>query len=456
MLRRALAAGVVLGVLVGACGAEESGAPRPVRFGGGEEARIAAELRADGTAVLPDPPAVAMTEEGLRSAAIGAGSRVVFFGRSSEERAEGRRFRRNSSEAWELDTTSGAWRRLPEPPLEYPLERLGMAGFWTGREVVIVGTPCARVHLDEEVGDEPTACSEGGPLSAVAWSPGTERWRALGSPPAPVLPERYASSRRPRAVHLFPVGWTGREVVMWPSDAARERALLLLDPVTARWRWSEPVPARISPSSICLSEGRVVGVPIGGALGSGVLASEDRPEPQVRAYVLDEASLAWEPGPAVPRDTGRTSPQMFWEEVVCPYPPDAAAVYVGAPFLAGEAPLTLLRLDVAGGRWEPLPPMPGLAVPRAREVRIGEQQRVYVVVDRGSGREVLVVPTPDGGGWREVPPFLGPTFGSLIPLDGARFVLPGRRWRQWDTRTQAPPEALLVDLGTWVERHLPQ
>jgi len=286
-----------------------------------------------------------------------------------------------------------------------------MAGFWTGREVVIVGTPCARVRLDEEVGDEPTACEEGGPLSAVAWSPGTERWRALGSPPAPVLPERYASSRRPRAVHLFPVGWTGREVVMWPSDAARERALLLLDPVTARWRWSEPVPARISPSSICLSEGRVVGVPIGGALGSGVLASEDRPEPQVRAYVLDEASLAWEPGPAVPRDTGRTSPQMFWE---------------------------------------------GLAVPRAREVRIGEQQRVYVVVDRGSGREVLVVPTPDGGGWREVPPFLGPTFGSLIPLDGARFVLPGRRWRQWDTRTQAPPEALLVDLGTWVERHLPQ
>jgi hypothetical protein len=432
----------VLSALAAACG---SGDPGTSLLGAGRVGEPV--FSAMGIAKLPDPPPEATEENGLLGVPVAAHSGLMFYGRTSEEERDGAGFVRNHSEAWQLDTRTGTWRRLPDPPVRYPFDQSTLAAFGTDAGVVIVGTPCTRIRLDEEIGDEPSPCEQGDTLTAIAWSAAAGSWRRLGSPPGPVLADRYERSGRPMATALFPVGWTGAEVVMWPARAARDRSLLLLDPSTGTWRWSDPVPVGVGPTSICISEGRVVGVPVGGTHGSAPLASEDPVADRVRAFALDGASLRWEEIASAPRDGAG----VIAEELACPYHPDGPAVYVGSGAPTGGAGPVLMRLDVHGRRWVPLPAPDGFAAPRLRAVPLDGGETAYIAADPVRRREAVLVPTADATAWREAPAFQGETFGALIPLSGARFVVPGRAWRR-DATLTLPPEGLLVDLRTWVAR----
>ena len=473
-LRLVMVVGCVVLLVVG-CG---SGVPE-----GGERRGVAARVRAhlaeDGVAWMPDPPWGRVW--GLRSGA-GDGAHVVVNGllRGPDggpvlgRDPAGHKIALNDGEGWVLDVRTRWWRRMPPQPFEDPLEMSSRVMAATGGEVVFLGYPCEAWHLDEEYQAKlgldsegfPEVCTSGdgmqGGLQAAAFDPASNTWRRIGRSPRFLHP-RFDEVRQPLTSSIRYVGWTGREVVVAPSWSRHGRRLLLLEPASGRWRWSEPPPEAMADDTLCVAGGRVIGVTGEEPLPGGTRAVDA----QETVFVLDPVSLGWEPlavydrlglwGPGALTDT-------YARELVCPWDHQADPVYVDTALPQLKAPPRLMRLDMRAGRFVPLPPPPadmtGWMV--FKPVRVAGRD-VYLVSDRSdlipggpSYGSAIFVPSPNGRAWQRAPAFMGRYAGSLVFLGEGRFLVQGE---QWFTPEQlalpgggegVPERGRLVDL----QRHL--
>src|SRR5436853_129407 len=172
---------------------------------------------------------------------------------------------------------AGTWRVLPKAPIT-PNDG-GLASAWTGNQMLGWGGGCC--------GD---AFSDG-----VAYSPATNRWRALA--PTPLAGDQS------------PLGaWTGRELILfagnvnpatgkpWPARLARAAAY---NPATDKWRRIAPLPAPRGGASV-VWDGREILV-VGGAAGRVVARV---------GFAYDPVANRWRRLP--PMDSGRIGGAAVW------------------------------------------------------------------------------------------------------------------------------------------------
>ena len=455
----------------GACGTGPAGRERPGAGPATGWEHVQADLDADGVAVVPDPP------KGLRlGEPVGAGSHVVFHatmdppdeGDGTARDGAGRRLRWvNDPEMWVLDLRRGVWARMPDPPLEHPFNGGDtILRAWTGREVVVVGTPCAAVLAEEERTfgpDGPDLCTEGtGRLTALAYNPETRRWRTIGEAPDFLPPAYREQTEAPLSVGLVPYGWTGREVVMYPVvepvPSRYGEALLLLEPGTGRWRWSAPFPPGVNVRSVCIGAGRVLAT----AGGEGTPAPGATVPDAVVVYELDPGTLRWVERSAA--DGPGTSGSLT-HGLSCPWDHRSAPVFLQSPTPGSGGPMQLRRFDVEAGRFDAADlPEDGDVGPWLvfKGVRVGDTD-AYLVSDGrvrepgglGSG-DMVLVPGPEGT-WRRAPAFIGWYTWPAVYLGEGRFLVRGKAWAQVAGASEAaaalPDRARLVDLHRYLEHH---
>jgi hypothetical protein len=136
------------------------------------------------------------------------------------------------------------WREL-DVPWKDPLDRPGTV--WTGRELIVVGTPCGEAY-----GDEDTAPYCGDRVTrALSYRPDTDEWQELRRPPQP----SSRPFRQPPAIHG--VGWTGREAVFRATFGTGEDSWTY-DPRSDAWKNLGPVSFPGTEQRMCVADGRRV------------------------------------------------------------------------------------------------------------------------------------------------------------------------------------------------------
>lgn len=120
----------------------------------------------------------------------------------------------------------GTWRPIAAPPIP---PAAGMAGVWTGRQLVVWGGSAAGGAAAG--GDGGTWHPAG---AGAAYDPATDRWEVL--PPAPVTARVGATAV-----------WSGREVLVWGGAAGPDAFFAdgaAYDPAARRWRKLPAAPIR--------------------------------------------------------------------------------------------------------------------------------------------------------------------------------------------------------------------
>ena len=112
---------------------------------------------------------------------------------------------------------AGSWRRLPPAPVGPLTSR---AGFWTGRELLVIG-------------------EAGGGVVLLAYVPRTDSWHRLRVPPG--------------VRGSFRVAWTGKELVGWGTRA------WAFNPSTRRWRRLPQPPVSGPPETLVWTGHELVG-----------------------------------------------------------------------------------------------------------------------------------------------------------------------------------------------------
>jgi hypothetical protein len=160
---------------------------------------------------LPEAPAPASAP----SAGVWTGQEVLFVG---EDRGGGEADRPGDSFALAYAPSTGAWRRLPSPPLDDPAQANPV---WTGSKLVLWGVPA-----------DGTSQAWTPPLAGAAYDRASGRWRVL--PEAPGVRDR---STRLATFGLSTV-WTGERMLIYggyPSPTG-------LSYRPGLQRWAELVP----------------------------------------------------------------------------------------------------------------------------------------------------------------------------------------------------------------------
>ena len=165
-------------------------------------------------AIAPDPRGPT-----YYPAAVWTGSKVLVVGGvDSQQRV------RPGAAAY--DPVEDRWAVLASPPAYNRVDPLAV---WTGREMLVIG------------GDNPDSSLL--VSSGSAYDPATDSWRTISSPPV-----GFVSS-------FSPAVWTGREVLVWPSDGGAPSMSITpiaYDPAADSWRElpSPPVARRQEAASV--------------------------------------------------------------------------------------------------------------------------------------------------------------------------------------------------------------
>jgi hypothetical protein len=190
------------------------------------------------------------------------------------------------------------WRKL-DVPWKDPLD--GASAVWTGRELIVVGTPCGEAYGNE---DTDPYCRDRKTV-AFSYRPDTDEWERLAPPPRP-------SARINRPLAVTGVGWTGKEAVFRASFGWGLEHWVY-DRRSDEWKSPGPASSLGIEDSVCVAGGRR-------------LVVRKHPPP----------------------------PGVDIAEIVCEG--DAIVAY---PSMQLVTPTDgVLRLDPATGQWRELPPIP--------------------------------------------------------------------------------------------------
>lgn len=283
--RAAIGAACVLALTVAACGSKSTAA---------RVTRAPADLT-DGFAEITVPlPTRQMPM------VVAAGDHVVVFG---GYRVEGSRYLPRGDGA-DYDIARGEWTAMPPAPFARPLHLA--AGVWTGREVIVVGTPCGDTALPDEIYD---AQCDHATIAAAAYSPGTHSWRSLAGPD----PESMPGLEYGTPLLGSGVGSTGRSVLFANDTGDRSHALLVTDNGGSAWRF---LPAFPTADAVCPVAGAIVAVETGeiDASGGSGMANPQTLAAPLRTSTLDAASGAWVASVALPKPA---STGAMFERVIC-------------------------------------------------------------------------------------------------------------------------------------------
>lgn len=203
------------------------------------------------------------------------------------------------------DVAQGAWKQIPKGPsddqLAFP------AGVWTGKEVVVIGTPCPVATGDET---ESMTCKSFS-ITAAAYSPENNSWRALKAPNSPRTTEVSGYGAAP--LTAVGRGWTGREAVFRAGSEDSDHRFVLIDPEAGTSRWAAELPGS---DTDCVTGGKLVAVRTGTVTPEG-MRTGGGPETQAQpleTFRLDAATARWEHASDTPKPASTGS--MF-ESATC-------------------------------------------------------------------------------------------------------------------------------------------
>lgn len=161
------------------------------------------------------------------------GQEVVVLGGNTVDHDDPAAHPLSDGAAYNPDT--GSWRMLPDAP--FPAPPLGPQGVWTGKELVVVASPCIDRRVVEEEDSEPI-CDPGG-LAGAAFDPESNQWREIAVP---------AGGPDPQERDYGALGWTGVEAVF-----EIRQTFQAYDPAEDTWRTlPEPV---FEPRLVCVDTG---------------------------------------------------------------------------------------------------------------------------------------------------------------------------------------------------------
>jgi hypothetical protein len=263
------------------------------------------------------------------------------------------------------DVDSQSWSSMPEGPFSGPL--WDPAGVWTGREVIVVGTPCANPHPEDD--DDVVRCGHA-PVAA-AFSPATGEWRQLR------LPDLSDGASGGYSLQQRAVGWTTAGAV-FAYDAGASGRLLVVDPNDERSRtFTTPT------GNIC-------------AVGARLFA-----------FGPDAVPVTPVLGPTSPMRTREWTVDGGWGDVPAPPPAGATTMYGNqvtcAPSAAAYTPVLAPPIGIGEEmRWFDAASRAFVAVP---SIGAQHQPDSPVLADIGGRRilwigEHLFVSEPDGH-WSE-------------------------------------------------------
>ncbi len=302
------------------------------------------------------------------------------------------------------DPATGIWKDIPAAGFTEPLLQVG--GVWTGKEVVVLGTPCKALADDD--GEGLSGCSPGG-VMAAAFSPVTHSWRTLGT----VQPIPSGHKPGDLALTSTGLGWTGTEAAFLTQDGDNNDSVLLFDPETNRWRLAEGLDRS---DSTCVVNGQVLAIVTGRVDAAGGIAAPSptgAAEP-LRIYELGPTTLDWSELSSTEKPDSKDA---SFERVYCG---DGLLVYLPikpAPVGYGRGGLWF---DPPTSQWQAIPSLGDLGYPS--DPSVAELNGEKVIMFRGGTTYFL----PKGGtDWVQRPSpddargFLGTVGGLIVTLNTA-------------------------------------
>ncbi len=264
-------------------------------------------LAVDGFDTIPAPDGTPLPTNGV---AIWTGSELVLWG--GESRLDSVPPAMDPGLAYDIE--ADRWRELAPGPLS---PRLGVAGVWTGTEVIIccgdgsqqaaayepsrdrwraiADSPIVSQYMEAVwTGDQMLLTTED---DAASYDPTTDVWRVLERPPSTLD-------------RLREMVWMDDELIVWPAEVGRRvSSPMALDPVAGTWRVLPDPPAWPAapdivwtgkvlvawgglPASAAVSE-RAVGSVYDPDTDSWVAMPEFLPEPRPFEGNLGSQSLLW-------------------------------------------------------------------------------------------------------------------------------------------------------------------
>ncbi len=331
---------------------------------------------------------------------VAAGSHVVVYG---GYRVDGSKYVPRADGA-DYDMVRGDWTPMPEAPFARPLFRA--SGVWTGREVVVVGTPCGTTSAEED----PASC-EPGTLAGAAYSPKTGTWRRIPAPKIDVDP----SVTQGTPFVGTGLGWTGGVAVFEADQLDRRWHLLTVDPGTGAWRY---LPDVENADRTCVVGRGLVAV-ITGELQNGGITS---PNPAAVAEPLrlrtwDPKTGTWPETLSVAKPASRGA---MLENIVCSAGHLAYLPVFPAPIgLDGGA----LWYEPGAQVWEPLPGFGGTNTPTVGDIAELRGTKVVGIADATGGRARLFLLPKGSTAWTTT---AAPVDGTprLQALDARILVVP--------------------------------
>jgi hypothetical protein len=306
------------------------------------------------------------------------------------------------------DVVQGTWKQIPRGPSDDAL--FFPAGVWTGKEVIIIGTPCPVATGDET---ESMTCKSFS-ITAAAYSPEKNSWRALKAPDSPRTTEVPGYGASP--LTAVGRGWTGREAVFKAGDEDSDHRFLLIDPEAGTSRWAPELPAS---DTDCVTGGKLVAVRTGTVTPEG-MRTGGGPETQAQpleTFRLNTATARWHDAAAVPKPA---STGAMFENATC-----QAGQLIYLPIKQPPVGLDTGGLWYEPNRddWEILPSFRAAGYPGTPLPAELDGTRVLWMT---SGDSLLVLP-PGATEWIRVPSPV-PGLVGLLALD--QLILVDSTWEQ--------------------------
>ena len=316
---------------------------------------------------------------GAEPLVVAAGRHVVVYGGLRFSRHNTREVGVNGGVDFDIDRSE--WTTIPPAPFERPLYHA--AAVWSGREVIVIGTPCGVTTTETEL----ARCTHA-TITAAAYSPYRHRWRRLRSPRPSMFPTLSVGV----PLQAVDVGWIGTDAVFALETADPANGYAMFNPQTGRWRF---VPELRFASERCVVDERLVAAAVGDTVPNPVSGFPTPPLtggalPPVRALTLSADGREWE---ALGSSLRSHAAPMF-DRFACDgrqlgyfpiFPPPVG-------FGAGG-----LWYDPTRHRWDPLPDLNALGFPG--DPQIGELDGTRIVWIGGTAAtKVIETPAQTAGG----------------------------------------------------------
>ncbi len=302
---------------------------------------------------------------------VAAGDHVVVFGgyriEGSHEIPRG--------DGADYDVARGEWTSMPPAPFDRALHLA--AGVWTGREVIVVGTPCGTTTTDLY-----DARCDHATVVAASYTPKTNSWRPLASPDASMFPLLTYGS----PLLGVGAGSTGTAVLFDNDTGDASRQYLVADAAGGSWHF---LPAFTTADTVCPVAGAVVGVQTGQIYANGGSGS---PNPQavaapLRTSMLESRSNTWGAPVAIPKPA---SAGAMFERVVC-----SAGQLAYFPIFPGPVGIDggALWYEPGTEQWTTLPSLGATNSPNVVSIaEIHGTKMVVIETGPGSGGSLFLLP----------------------------------------------------------------